>query len=84
MPLGTYNSMTMLFERIFVPIGALYKYFGTIWTVHIFYGPGSIFCGWEPATRPGPAGRPASQPHLSRGAADLGAGAKIQKMQRNS
>ena len=62
MPLGTYNSMMMLFERIFVPIGALYKYFGTIWTVHIFMVRGRFFVvGSRPHGLGRPAGRPASR-----------------------
>ena len=76
--------MMMLFERIFVPIGALYKYFGTIWTVHILWSGVDFLWLGAGHTAWASAGRPASQPHLSRGAADLGAGAKIQKMQRDS
>ncbi len=55
--------MMMLFERIFVPIGALYKYFGTIWTVHIFMVRGRFL--WLGAGHTAWAGRPAGQPAAS-------------------
>ncbi len=62
MPLGTYNSMTMLFERTFVPIGALYKYSGTIWTVHISMVRDRFFVvGNRPHGLGRLAGRPASR-----------------------
>ncbi len=49
----------MLFERIFALIGALYKYFGTIWTVDVFMVRIRFFVV---GNRPHCLGRPAGQP----------------------
>ena len=59
----------MLFERIFALIGALYKYFGTIWTVDVFMVRSRFFVvGSRPHSW---AGRPASQPDRSAWAGRL-------------
>jgi hypothetical protein len=63
----------MLFERIFVLIGALYKYFGIIWTVDILM----IWCRFfAVGSRPHGLGRPAGQR-----AGPLGLGARRENIQ---
>ena len=59
----------MLFERIFALIGALYKYFGTIWTVDVFMVRSRFFVlGSRPHSW---AGQLASQPDRSAWAGRL-------------
>ncbi len=52
--------MMMLFERIFVPIGALYTYFVIIWIVYIFYDLDRFL--WLGVGHTAWAGRAAGQP----------------------